>query len=308
MLSDLVVCYLFLGGAGAGASLVLFVLDFFTPEAIARANTGGHLRAYPQQAYRRFFASGFVVAAAALLLGAVFLAQDVGRVDRLLLLLLRPSASYLWIGAASLMALIVLSGFFAWFWCADTVRVPFRLLRCAEVAGIVLSLVVAVYTGLLLQSIQAVALWASPFVPVLFVLSSLSTGIALVMAMMCLTGSARSYATTLARLANVDMACIAIEGICLAVFVVLVVNDASTGSSAHILLSGEHAAVFWFGLVVFGLIAPFATEALFRHKGPGHLMVASLLVLVGGFCLRWCIAHAGIAPDVVASAMVGLGL
>ncbi|MEG0477354.1 MAG: NrfD/PsrC family molybdoenzyme membrane anchor subunit [Raoultibacter sp.] len=308
MLSSLVVCYLFLGGAGAGATLVLFVLDFFTPEAIARANTRGHLRAYPQQAYRRFFASGFVVAAAALLLGTVFLAQDVGRVDRLLLLLLQPSASYLWMGAVSLMALIVLSGFFAWFWCADAVRVPFWLLRCAEVGGIILSLVVVVYTGLLLQSIQAVALWASPLVPVLFVLSSLSTGIALIMATMCLTGAARSYATTLARLAKVDMACIAIEGICLAVFVVLVVNDASTSSSARILLSGDFAVVFWFGLVAFGLIVPFAVEAFFGHTGPGHLMVASSLVLVGGFCLRWCIAHAGIAPDVVASAMVGLGL
>ncbi|MEG1751261.1 MAG: NrfD/PsrC family molybdoenzyme membrane anchor subunit [Raoultibacter sp.] len=307
MLGDLVVCYLFLGGAGAGATLLLFVFGLLTPDALVRTSRQGRLRVHPQRAYRRFFAFGFVAAALALLLGTIFLLEDVGRVDRLLLLLLQPSASFLSIGAVSLTALILLSGFFAWMWCADVARVPHRLVRCGEIGGIVLSLAVIVYTGLLLQSVRAIALWASPFVPVLFVLSSLSTGIALIMATMYLTGSARYYATTLARLARIDMIVIAIEGVCLAVFSAVVFNDALAGSSAQTMIFGEHAVMFWCGLVLFGLIVPFVVEALSGHKGSGYLMLASSLVLVGGFCLRWCIANAGIAPDVVASAMVGLG-
>ncbi|MEG1425609.1 MAG: NrfD/PsrC family molybdoenzyme membrane anchor subunit [Raoultibacter sp.] len=308
MLSDLVVCYLFLGGAGAGAAGILIVLDLLTPDAVAQGSVRGRLRARPDCAYRQFFGPGFVMAFAALVLGVVFLAGDVGRVDRLLFLLLRPSVSYLSLGAAALTALIALSGFLTWVWYADTAFVPYRLFRWAEAVGLALSLIVVVYTGLLLQSVRAITLWSSPFVPVLFVLSSLSTGSALIMATMCLTGSARRYATTLRGLMRIDRAVVALEFVFLAMFVAVIFGDELTGPSAQILLFGKYATVFWFGLVVFGLVVPFAAEALPGHKGPGRLMLASLLVLIGGFCLRWCIANAGAAPDVVASAMVGLGI
>ena len=91
-----IVCYLFLGGAGAGACFVLAVMGLLVPRAaIVRAVLGGR---WPGRARATLRRSGTNTgccsapasrprASLALALGVVFLLADVGRVDQLLLLL-----------------------------------------------------------------------------------------------------------------------------------------------------------------------------------------------------------------------------
>ena len=57
-----------------------------------------------------------------------------------------------------------------------------RAVVVAEAVACGLAVVVAVYAGLLLQTLSGVRLWSTPWVPVLFVLSAASCGCALLMA------------------------------------------------------------------------------------------------------------------------------
>ena len=204
MLGPMIVCYLFLGGTGAGACLVLAVLGLLAPrERVAVAIDGARgsvsRRSSPRvvlrvpEPYRKLLAPGYAAALVTLALGMVFLLADVGRADRVLLLLANPTLSFVAVGAWSLAACAVLAALAALAWGGFARRASLRAVRVLAVALAVAALVVMAYTGLLLQSLSAVPLWASPWLPVLFVLSSLSCGAALVLAVAQFTGAARTF-------------------------------------------------------------------------------------------------------------------
>lgn len=142
MFSLMAICYLFLGGAGAGAVCVLAFLSLLVPReriAASRLSVSGRRRrsvAYVPAVYRRFFAPGFAV---------------------------------------SILALV---------------------------AGIS----VAVYTGLLFSDMKAVPLWATPVLPLLFAVSSLSCGCAVVVGTACFSGTLSVFGSVLRQVANADAA------------------------------------------------------------------------------------------------------
>ena len=174
MLSDLVVCYLFLGGTGAGALLVLCALGLLSTRAAALTR-GGRLRA--TSAYRRLLVPGFASAFALLAVGAVCLAVDLGNFDGALLLFVRPRATHLTVGAWALAAGLLLSALSCAAW-SSACGWRLAVVRALGVLGAVDALVAMAYTGLLLGGVGAVPLWASPWLPALFVVSSLSCGVA----------------------------------------------------------------------------------------------------------------------------------
>jgi hypothetical protein len=79
-----------------------------------------------------------------------------------------------------------------------------------------------------------------------------------------------------------------------------------TASAAHVshthLLTGAWAWPFW-GLVVgVGIIVPFTLQALeLKHRIP-HTVIPALLVLAGGFALRWILVNAGQASELFSAA------
>lgn len=303
MLSTLIVCYLFLGGAGAGAFFWLAILGFLSPRSARLDST--YLRFLPRTLYRRLFAPSFLVCLATLLLGALCLAVDLGRFDRVLLLFTHPTLSYLSIGTFALTLLIICTVFLAAVWLLDVPFVHKAIVRTVEVFGFMLSGFVMVYTGLLLQSIGTALFWGSPFIPAIFVLSSLSTGIALILGSMFFTGIDRSFRTIFVRLVRVDALVIAAEMVCAAALVACAAGDMGCTQAVYDLVQGAYSAVFWVGFVLCGLVVPFAAEVLFirRDRRSATIFVA-VLVLVGGFCLRWCVVGAGSPVETVAHVML----
>lgn len=315
MLGPMIVCYLFLGGAGAGACLVLAVLGLLAPrERVAVVIDGArgrvsHRAASPRvvlrvpEPYRKLLAPGYAAALVTLALGMVFLLADVGRADRVLLLLANPTLSFVAVGAWSLAACAVLVALVALVWGGFARRASLRAVRVLEVALAVAALVVMAYTGLLLQSLSAVPLWASPWLPVLFVLSSLSCGAALVLAVAQFTGAARTFATALGRLAAVDAVAIVLEAVVAAVFVGLALagigGDFVAGRTAEALVAGEAAWLFWGGFVLVGLAVPLVLDAVLarsRSVCPPLAIAAAACILVGGFAMRFCVVEAGMHP------------
>lgn len=322
MFGSLIVCYLFLGGAGAGACLASAVLGLLAPRERVAVLLPRRFGASPRAVlrapapYRRFVGAGFAVALVVLLLGVACLAADVGRADRIVLLLTSPTASFVAVGAWALGACALLAAALALAW-GGLASWGDGAVRVLEALAVVCAPVVMAYTGLLLQSLSAVPLWASPWLPVLFVLSSCSCGIALVLGAAQLSGAAGAFSAVVRRLAAADAAVIVLEVLAAAAYLGFSWADSAAGATAsgtgmaaaasvQALATGSHAGLFWGGFVLAGLAVPLVLDMVLAHARrnlPAAALAAAACVLAGGFVLRWCLVEAGMQPMLV---MVGL--
>jgi formate-dependent nitrite reductase membrane component NrfD len=248
------------------------------------------------------FFSGYLVGGGALILSVLCLLFDLGRPDRLFALFLRPSFGYLALGTYALAILSACAIALCFLWGALFMRMSRWVVRTIEVLGLVAALATMLYTGLLFQSIGTGTLLKTVLVPVVFMLSSLSTGIALLLLTAALTRAGRFFATTFRRLARVDVMLIVLEGIGLALLLALGLDEQPTRAAVAELISGNFALVFWVGVVGCGLIAPLGFEGVSLRSdisgapvrwGSAFLPVA-LLLLVGGYCLRVALLGAGL--------------
>ncbi|KRT56275.1 NrfD/PsrC family molybdoenzyme membrane anchor subunit [endosymbiont of Ridgeia piscesae] len=154
---------------------------------------------------------------------------------------------------------------------------------------------VAVYTGLLLQSFPAVALWHNPGVPLLFTVSAFSTAMAFLLLIMYTIIKREEDEHIRHFYERVDLILISAELVILFSFY----HYMSSGNE-----SAMHSAqLLWndlgwlIGFIGFGLIVPFFLELRGVLKGwASHLPIitASVLVLIGGYLLRHYFMYAGV--------------
>lgn len=299
MFSELAVGYLFLGGAGAGVVAVASIADLARVKAPFGASSRMSVGEAPS--VERMISFGMLAGYAALSLGVLCLLFDLGRIDRVAALFLEPSPTFLTVGAYALAALAVFAAFLAAVRFAYLPSIPRGAVRAVEAVAGIVGVAVMLYTGLLLQSMGAVALWRSPFVPALFVLSSLSCGIAMLLITAFFApadAATMRFARTLAR---VDAALIVLEAAAAALFVALALggDHPTAAQSAQRLASGDLSQWWWVGFVLCGLAVPLVAEASFAvRRMPATalratLAVAAVLVLVGGFCMRSALVDAG---------------
>lgn len=300
--------YLFLAGLGAGA----FVLGALTNWAKT-----------PAPRMKRI---AFVIAPVAVAVGTLVLVVDAkaGFANPLRFFLLVSNLN-------SVMAwgVIILSVFLA----VSVVDLVLLLVRkktpkALDVVGMVLAVCVAAYTGVLLGDAGlAFPLWNMAILPLLFVVSAASTGIAAVLLVTYL--AAPDEVEALPFLPKAGLVLPVLELVLVAVL--LGVTAGSSGSAAAAgaasvanLVSGAYAVPFWLGFVVVGLVLPFALE-LARHRGAGASKAAAVVgaaapgagpdgsaaagagsgkalalvgeagVLVGGFMLRYLVITAALA-------------
>jgi formate-dependent nitrite reductase membrane component NrfD len=181
-----------------------------------------------------------------------------------------------------------------------------------------LGLAVAVYTGVLLGAMPARPFWNSPIIAMLFLLSSLSTGMAALILVDVLwnitNGQSEALQSELKEanyiLSTTDTIFISLELLVIFLFIMyahLTVGDPREAIKV-IQWGGELAMTFWFWVVFVGLLLPGAIqlydvmprilatkseEALPMRLLPAmHLAVASI-VLLGGFMLRYVVVVAG---------------
>lgn len=302
MFGAFAVFYLFLGGAGAGAIATCSLIDLL----VAKQPFGTHEYG-PGPSVRplgRIVDYGFLVGLAALAVGIVSLLLDLGRIDRALDLFFRPTASVMTLGSYALALLAALGAFLALVRFAYIPEVRRSAVVAAEVVAIAVALVVMLYTGFLLQTIGGVAFWVSPLIPALFVLSSASSGIALVFAVSFFVEHDRACLRVLRVLVRVDALVIVLEVVCAIGFLALANGSGHPGvvESLSILTQGDLALAWWLGFGVCGLVAPLAIEIVgVSGRADLHavLAVAAVLVLIGAFCLRFAVVEAGVHREPV---------
>ena len=157
-----------------------------------------------------------------------------------------------------------------------------------ENVNVILGIALGGYTGILLGTLGARALWSSVLLGPLFLVSGLSTGAAF---MMLFRLGHEEHAT----LRRWDIAAIAVELMLLGLFFVeLASNGGQKGrAAAALFFGGNYTAVFWSLVVIAGLAVPLAIEIAEGRRGLRPAIAAPVLLLVGGLSLRWIFVLAG---------------
>src|SRR5438034_5373987 len=157
------------------------------------------------------------------------------------------------------------------------------LRRKISLVGMLFGFFLASYTGVLLSN-SALPFWRDGrLMGALFLASGASTGMAAISLLLFLSGDAAGEGFK--KVKRADRFAMMFELFVIALFLVLL------GSSAAPLTTGQFAALFWGGLVVLGLLIPLALDLV---GGPVRALgvFAAVLVLVGGFILRYVIVMA----------------
>ena len=230
-----------------------------------------------------------VISCGMVAVGAACLMLDLGRPELALDVLANPAGSVLSVGAWALVAFMAA--------VAALLACNLRVLGlgrgavlAVQALGCASALVVMVYSGLFLSTIWTLPLLASPLVPVLFTCSSLSCGAAvmLVLPLLCDADPQPLFA----RLSRIDGALLALEAVVLTAFMVAAAGDVLSSAAAQRLLTGDMAPAFWGALAAVGIAAPFALEAALRRPDARACACIGVLVLIGGFFLRYCLCTA----------------
>ncbi len=281
----LVIVYFFLGGISAGSYVIATVADLF----------GG-----PET--RRIRQIGRYLSLAALLPSPVLLILDLGRPERfynmLRVLKLRSPMS---VGTWGLSIFGGFCGISALIQTAEdglygSSTLARRLLLALPskpigVLGTFFGFLVGGYTGVLLAA-TAVPLWAKNYLLLgpLFLASAMSTASAAIMlVLLSIRGTSHR---TLKRLERLDVIAIVLE------LVLLIAARANLGPIiARPLQEGKVARVYRWGVLGVGITVPLTllSIGMLWRKAPARLLgaLSSLLVLVGGFLLRYVMVEAG---------------
>jgi len=286
----LIVSYLFLAGAGAGAFIAAVACELLAPDwskSLARAGS---------------LASGPLVAVGTMCL--VFdLEAGFWQPWRQLYLVSNLSSMISW-GVFVLSLFIPVAVLYAAALNDLTVigRYAKKYLWHLEVIGSVLAVATAVYTGILIAVVNGVPFWNTPLMPVLFMASAMSTGLAVAM-----IGAALIDITTIRTLSNFALGHViflAIEAVVLMLFIFMsLTRSVEAAASANMLISGVLSPYFWLLVVILGILVPFTLSIVeYYEYGEMHkylVVGADLLVLVGGMSLRAVIVFSASPPQIV---------
>jgi len=144
-----------------------------------------------------------------------------------------------------------------------------------------------IYTGVLLGTMAARPLWNSALLGPLFLVSGLSTGAAF----MLLFGLSERERLFLSR---TDMGLIGAELVIIALWIISLATAGGPSQGAvAVIFGGPYTAAFWTLVVALGLLAPLLGEWLELKHGAVPGKGTAILVLLGGFALRWILVFAG---------------
>lgn len=290
-----IAAYLFLAGVGAGSYAIGAIADFAGKEGMVVSKIGISL--------------GFPL----LLIGTFFLIADLGVRYRALKVFLNPGTSWIARGSIIISAFMIL-GFIhltGWVWPFDFLGNTSELRKIIGIINFVFAILTMIYTGVLLGASKSIAIWSSGILPLLFLVSGLSTGVLSIILILSGFGFVQeaAFIRQLNILTRGDILLIIIECIVLAFYLQSAHRTDESRASAHLILTGRLAFRFWTGVVISGLFIPLAVESI-EILGAGKwsvlcapwiLSISALSGLFGGLMLRHIVLEAGVKAPLRAS-------
>ncbi len=173
-----------------------------------------------------------------------------------------------------------------------------KFTNAIEIINLILCVSLGAYTGFLLSALISYPMLNNPVLPILFLASGTSSGIAALIVCALLFTKESTHSKSLAFLHKFETPVVCIEIFLLAAFFIglYLGGGQKTVAFETALLGGFWANVFWIGVVGIGLIAPLALNAIAcgetKHK-KGFMVLVACLGLIGVLCLRFFILYAG---------------
>jgi uncharacterized membrane protein len=159
----------------------------------------------------------------------------------------------------------------------------------------------ALYTGILLKATKSIPLWNTYFLPLLFLVSALSTGSMAIILSTLGSGLFTHDSTALKVLMSAEQILVVVEGIVLYIYLSRSYRTSEQGKdSIRLLLLGEKKFIFWGGIVLLGFIFPFVLEGIgvFSRGNVWLIFSSGVVLLCGGFFLRLGVLSAGIKEQI----------
>jgi protein NrfD len=185
-----------------------------------------------------------------------------------------------------------------------------RLVQAVGLANLLGGVSLGIYTGILLGAFGARPLWNSAILGPLFLFSGLSTAAALLhlLAMVSRRGIDGGFGDALLAgvfrlidpehcrhvMARYDTSFLTVElGIIVLWLIGLLTATSVHQEAAALLLGGTFTAPFWAGVIILGILVPLLLQFLELAGRIRHTAIPAILVLCGGFVLRWVLVEAG---------------
>jgi protein NrfD len=278
--------YLFLGGLAAG---IIFFASLFT---ILRK----------EKDLPTTVKGGMIVAVIAISIGLIALLYDLTHILYVwqLYMTVRIESPMSW-GAWVLLIVSILS--FLWVFSYSTEMFPkwdwkFDFLknfqaylienrRTLAMILLPLSVILGVYTGILLSAFNARPLWNTSILGPLFLASGLSTGAAAIILFSRNHVERRLFS-------KIDIALIVLElALIIHLLMSMYAGSAVQLEALDLLVGGEFTVMFFVFVVILGLIFPALLEGveLMGYKVP--VIIPALLILMGGLIFRMVMVEAG---------------
>ncbi len=284
--------YLFVGGMAGGAYMVASLADLFG-----------------KGKYKVLSKSGTYISLISILVGLVLLVLDLGRFDvdplGALNAYINFPTSIMSVGTWIVTGFMVVSLITSVLWFFQGSGLVRKIL---EIAGLVLGCSTAAYTGLLLSFARGRPFWASPYLPVTFIVSGTLTGLVLALLMIPIIAwfmprffedfkelfkNREKFTEILIAGQRYILTLIVVE-------LILVIIELGTGHGGSLLAIGSLSVPF-FAYIVLGLLIPlgiaYYTQRVEYVVKYSVLVPTSLgsfvLVLIGGFLLRYVILFGG---------------
>ncbi len=152
---------------------------------------------------------------------------------------------------------------------------------------IILSIILGIYTGILLSAFNARPLWNTSLLGPLFLTSGLSTGAAIIMWM------SKDHAER-ALFSKIDLILIATElFFIIHLFMGFLASTQVQINAAELFLGGEFTVAFWVFVIILGLILPAILEILELRGYKVPVAIPAILILFGGLMFRFIMVEAG---------------
>lgn len=270
-----VIAYLFLAGVGGGAAAVGGAFRLILPEAEVITRTS------------------VILGAPLVVVGCILLFFDLGRPQAAFRALSRPNQAWIARGTIILTAFIVFEviQFAGWIWPFGALMSDSSLFTFLNVVGGVFGVLTVLYTGFLFDTTRSIPFWSTPILPLLFLVSGVSTGIFAVMLVLLLSGLPVDEEISL--LSRIDLFLILFEGLILFFYLHGMHEVTAARASVRRLVKDDLSSAFWGGVVVLGLLIPFLIEAFLADRVFATVM-ACLSGLLGGFYVRYVVVNGAV--------------
>lgn len=154
-------------------------------------------------------------------------------------------------------------------------------------ALIPLSIILGVYTGILLSAFNARPLWNNAILGPLFLVSGLSTGAATII-LLAKTQKERHL------FSKIDLGLVILElGLIVHMLMGMYAGSQVQLEAMQLLIGGEFTVMFFGFVIILGLIVPAILEFLELKGFKIPVAVPAILILIGGLVLRFVMVEAG---------------